>query len=74
MEDINKLKIVKKAHLSHVTRALNSLTTALAEGEPVVNNVKKYLKIVIEKYDTVLSDSAQIQKPLRGKRGYHQRN
>ena len=64
MADINKLKIVKKAHLSHVTRALNSLTTALAEGEPVVNNVKKYLKIVIEKYDTVLSDSAQIQSLL----------
>ena len=64
MEDKDKLRVMKTAHLSHVNRAMNSLSSALEEEPPDVKNIHKYLKMVIEKYDVILADSTKMQQLL----------
>ena len=54
-----KLKQTKNAHVMHINAAINSLHDAV--GNKDVKAVKRYLKSVIEKYDTILADSAKLQ-------------
>ena len=56
-----QLKAIKNAHLTHVSRAINSLQAALDAGEPDSKTVEKYLTMVGEKYDKVVVDSAKLQ-------------
>jgi hypothetical protein len=58
------LKAIKTSHLTHFSRAKNSLQAALYEDKPDVKTVGKYLKMVNEKYDKVLADSAKLQDEL----------
>ena len=64
MADVEKMKTLKNAHLSHVSRAINSLQDALDEDELDVKTVKTYLKMLEDKYDKVQSDSDKIQELL----------
>ena len=57
-----KLKLTKNAHMMHINTAINSLHEAV--GNKDVKTVKRYLKSVIEKYDTILADSAKLQDVL----------
>ena len=64
MADVEKMKRIKNAHLSHVSRAINSLQDALNEDEPDVETVRLYLEMLEDKYDKVQSDSDEIQELL----------
>ena len=57
-----QLKSIKNSHLTHVSRSINSLQAALEEHDPDVKKVGKYLKMVGEKYDKVVADSAKLQE------------
>ena len=56
---INKLKILKRVHSGHLTRAMNSLETELADKvDP--NGVSKYLESVNIKFQKVQEDSMKL--------------
>ena len=64
MAAIKKLNAAKTIHLTHFSRAKNSLQAALDEEDPDVRKVGKYLAMLNEKYDKVLSDSQKMQDML----------
>ena len=59
-----KLKTTKTTHLTHLSRAINSLETHLDQETPDESNVSKYLKMVDEKYGKVVIDSDKLQDAL----------
>ena len=59
-----KLKSIKRTHLTHLSRAINSMETQLDEDTPDESNVAKYLKMVEEKYAKVVHDSEKLQDVL----------
>ena len=59
-----QLKSIKTAHLTHVSRSINSLQGVLEDDEPDIDSVQKYLKMVNEKYEKVVVDSGKLQEVL----------
>ena len=59
-----KLKTIKNIHLTHVSRVFNQLEAVLSEDEPDISKMKKYLKMLDEKYAKVLKDSEDLQEEL----------
>ena len=59
-----KLKSIKTTHLTHLSRAINSMEAQLNEDTPDESNVAKYLKMIEEKYYKVLNDSEKLQDAL----------
>ena len=59
-----KIKTQKTAHLTHVSRAMNSLEAEIIKPDPIPSKVQKYLKMVEEKYAKVVVDSDKLQDLL----------
>ena len=61
----DKVKMIKTIHLTHLSRALNSLETNIdPENAPNESIITKYLNMVEEKYSKVVSDSEKVQEVL----------
>lgn len=59
-----KLKTIKTTHLTHLSRAINSLETTIQAENPAAHQIAKYVKMVDEKYAKVVSDSEKLQDAI----------